>query len=458
MNTKSFAKLLVQRPRTVLLLFTIITVLVGFQISNLYMQSDFSTYLPEDDPRLDLWNVINQEFHVGSTIIIIVDQTEKAYDIRNSKVLTEMDEVSLINEFNEDGGEQDDIVSIRSLAESIKVENNKNPTSESVLRGYNGYNIPDDQKIIYDYVSRSSVDSLKGVLFTDDYKFAVIIIQLTEDANFDEILAKTEQAIENRGTTYAHMTITGTVAMQKAIQENSMSNLFWMFPIALALVSVVLFFFHRSTKGIIIAFLPPAYALMLTFGVLGAIQPELSIISVAIVALLMGLGVDYSIHLMNRLVEEGTMEDKLERVDKTLKSTGKAVLLSTVTTMIGFGSLMISSMSPMVTFGFGCTIGILFCFISAIILVPCLVLILNFEKKATLLSWKKFANFTMRNRGKIILIASFFVVLSLILIPKVETDVNYMDMAPEGIPEVEAMQLYSDKFGGGAWPTLRRGL
>lgn len=450
MNTKSFAKLLVQRPRTVLLLFTIITVLVGLQISNLYMQSDFSTYLPEDDPRLDLWDVINQEFHVGSTIIIIVDQTEKAYDIRNSKVLTEMDEVSLINEFNEDEGEQDDIVSIRSLAESIKVENNKNPTSDSVLRGYSGYKIPDDQKIIYDYMSRSSVDSLKGVLFTDDYKFAVIIIQLTEDANFDEILAKTEQAIENRGTTYAHMTITGTVAMQKAIQENSMSNLFWMFPIALALVSVVLFFFHRSTKGIIIAFLPPAYALMLTFGVLGAIQPELSIISVAIVALLMGLGVDYSIHLMNRLVEEGTMEDKLERVDKTLKSTGKAVLLSTVTTMIGFGSLMISSMSPMVTFGFGCTIGILFCFISAIILVPCLVLILNFEKKATLLSWKKFANFTMRNRGKIILIASFFVVLSLILIPKVETDVNYMDMSPEGIPEVEAMQLYSDKFGGGA--------
>jgi predicted RND superfamily exporter protein len=39
--------------------------------------------------------------------------------------------------------------------------------------------------------------------------------------------------------------------------------------------------------------------------------------------------------------------------------------------------------------------------------------------------------------------------MSLLLIPEVDTDVNYMDMSPEGIPEVEAMQLYSDRFGGG---------
>ena len=75
----------------------------------------------------------------------------------------------------------------------------------------------------------------------------------------------------------------------------------------------MLFYFHRTFKGIIIAFLPPAFALALTFGTLGTINPELSIISVAIVSLLMGLGVDYSIHLMNRLAEEKTIEDMEDR-------------------------------------------------------------------------------------------------------------------------------------------------
>lgn len=457
MKLNSFAYILVHRPKTVLFIFTLITLLVGSQIINVYMESDFSTYLPEDDPVLELWDEINNEFNVGSTIIIIVDQSDRYHDIRTYEALYEMHKVAHeIDEYKEDKGSMDGVISVRSLAESIKNENNNLPTTNSILKGDNGFKIPSEDKDIQEYLKRVNVKAMKGVLFTDDYKLAVIIIQLAEDADFNKILENvlrvvgTPEKPGTEGNSETTMTITGTVAMQKAIQEDSMNNLIWMFPVALALVSAVIFIFHRSIKGIIIAFLPPAYALMLTFGVLGLIQPGLSIISIAIVALLMGLGVDYSIHLMNRLVEEKNLENKVDRVDKTLKSTGKAVLLSTITTMIGFGSLMISSMSPMVTFGFGCAIGILFCFISAIILVPCLVILLKFEKQASLPSWKKFAEFTISNRGRILLIACFFVVMSLILIPQVKTDVNYMDMAPEGIPEVEAMQLYSDKFGGGA--------
>lgn len=450
MNTKSFVRLMVKRPRVVLLVFTIFTILVGSQISNLYMESDFSTYLPQNDSRLEIWEKINNEFNLGSTIIVIVDQTEKTHDVRSVEVLKEMDDIAkAANKFPSDNGE-DGVISVQSLAELIKKENSKSSKLGYELGG-TGYNeIPtEDELNDYKFLSRPSVESMKGFLFTDDYKYAVIIIQVANDADFDSILVKTENAVKNRGTTYASMKITGTVAMQKAIQENSMTNLVWMFPIALILVSVVIFFFHRNLKSILIAFLPPAYALVLTFGVLGFVQPQLSIISVAIVALLMGLGVDYSIHLMNRLAEEKTMEDVVERVDKTMKSTGKAILLSTVTTMIGFGSLMISSMSPMVTFGFGCAIGILFCFISAMILVPCLVLILKFQEKAKLPSWKLLADFAIKNRVRIIAVASFFVVMSLLLIPIVETDVNYSDMSPEGIPEVEAMELYSEEFGGG---------
>ena len=447
MNIKPFAKLIAHRPKTVLLIFTIFTVLIGLQATNIYMESDFASYLPENDPTIELWGRINQEFQIGYTIIILIDQTDRVYDIRDPKVLTEMDEIYLsIYEKLLIAGKDPGIISIRSLAAMIKKENAKSP-----IRGGNGENvIPTDLDDIYTYMEKLTIKTMKGVLYTDSYKVTVMIIQLSEDADFDIVLTRTQQAVENRGTTYANMTITGTIAYQKAIQKESMRNMVMIFPIALVLVSIVIFFFHRTVKGIIIAFLPPAFALALTFGVLGAVQPELTIISVAIIALLLGLGVDYSIHLMNRLVEESNIEDKVERIEKVLRHTGKAVLLSTVTTVIGFASLMISSMSPMVTFGFGCAIGILFCFISAIILVPCLVLILKFEKKEGIPSWKKFANFAVNNRKRIIFIAGFFAVISLLLLPNVKTDVNYLEMAPEGVPEVEAMYKYSENFGSGS--------
>ena len=446
MSIKPIAKLLVNRPKTVLLVFTIITVIIGINVSNIYMESALSGYLPKDDPAIKLWNRIDEEFQIGTTIIIYVDQTDRVYDVRDPKVLIEMDEVIRLIDLRPD--EKDGVYSVNSLSSLIREENAK-PEIPGGLGGTGTNEIPIDRNLIYRYLARDSIQHSKGVLFTNTYKVAVIIIQLAEDADYKEILTRAKNAIENRGTTYSDMAITGAIAMQHAIQENSMNSMKIIFLIAIVLVSFVLLLFHRTVKGIIIAFLPPAYAMALTFGFLGVVSPELSPISISVVALLMGLGVDYSIHLMNRFAEESTVEDKIFRMEKTLKSTGKAVLLSTVTTMIGFGSLMISSMSPMVAFGFACSIGIFFCFISAIILVPCLALLLKFEKTGKIPVWKRFAKFAIANRGRILVTACALAMMSLIVLPQVKTDVNYMDLAPEGISEVETLEEYSANFGSG---------
>lgn len=449
MNMKPLARLLVRRPKMVLLVFTIATILIGIQATNIYIDSNLAGYLPQNDEIIQLWERIDGEFKIGSTIIIYIDQTNRVYDIRDPKVLLEMDEViRLIDKNPLDNGE-DGIFSVRSLSSLIKAENAQ-PSSIGGLGGTGQNKIPIDENLIARYLARSAIQQMKGVLYTNTYKIGVILLQLSEHADHAEILTRTQNALDNRGTTYADMTVTGTLAMQQAIQKHSMQNLMVIFAIALLLISIVLFIFHRTVKGIIVAFLPPAYALALTFGTLGILQPQLTIIAVSIVALLMGLGVDYSIHLMNRFAEEHTIEDKIKRMEKTLQSTGKAILLSTITTMIGFGSLMISSMSPMVTFGFGCAIGILFCFISAIILVPCLALLLQFEKNGSTKSWKKFALFAINNKKRVIVIACFFAVLSLLMLPYIKTDVNYMDMAPDGIPEIEKLREYSANFGSGA--------
>ncbi len=446
MNIKPIAKLFVQRPKTVLLVFTIITLIIGLQATNVYMSSNLNNFLPRDDPVIQLWIKIDKEFQIGSTIIIYVE----ADDLRDPDVLKEMDRVSSkINTFENDKGMQDGVYSVRSIASLIKEENSK-PYIVGGLGGTGKNKIPDDENLITRYLARTIAQEAKGLLFTNTYKVGIIIIQLERDADFKEVLDRTKNAVEKSGNYYAEMTVTGTIAMQYAIQEDSMKNLLYIFPIALVFISIVIFLFHRTIKGIIIAFLPPAFALGLTFGVLGLVQPELTFISISVVALLLGLGVDYSIHLMNRFSEEHTIEDKIDRMEKTLKSTGKAIFLSMVTTIIGFSSLMISSMSPMIAFGFACAIGILFCFISSIILVPCLVLVLKFEKNGVSSSWKKFARFAVENKKRIVTIAGFFVVMSLIVMPLVKTDVNYIELAPKGIPEIEKLQEYSKEFGGGS--------
>jgi len=446
MNIRFLAKILANRPRTVILLFTIITVIIGAQASKVYMESDYANYLPQDDPTLELWEKIDKEFQLGSTVVIIINQTNTDPDnIRDYLVLREMDSIyRVLFEYPKSEGEETGIKSIKCLSKLIRDENNRpKPVGNA------DDDIPYEKDTIYKYMERATISNTKGVLYTKDYKYAVMLIQLKDDADFDKVLENVRNVVKKEGNHETNMKITGTVAMQKAIQKESMRNLIIVFPFAILFVSIVLFIFHRHYKGIIIAFIPPAFSIALTFGTLGIVAPQLALISVAIVALLMGLGVDYSIHLMNRLAEEKNIKNKVDRIEKILNSTGKAVLLSTITTVIGFGSLMISNMQPMVLFGFGCAIGIMYCFISAIIIVPCLVILLDFEKTREMTSWKKLANFALKYRKRMILIALFFSVMSVILIPQLETDVNYFDMAPANVPELDAMFEYSEKFGTG---------
>ena len=439
MNIKPIAKILANRPKTVLLIFTIITILIGSQVTNLYMQSDLTQYLPKDDPTIKLLMQVYDEFQIGATIIILVETD----DIRNPDVLKEMDAVVSnddIDKYPNDDGQQDGIVSIQSLATYIKEEN--------FYRGLGEYKIPDNEDLIYTFMSRLIIEKLKGTLYKNDYKLGVIVIQLADNANYEEILLKTKSSVERRGNDDTQMSVTGSIAIQRAIREETFYYLKIVLPISVILVAAVLFIFHRSIKGLFIGFLPLMYAVILTFGIQGIIQPEMNLLSIAIVALLLGLGIDYSIYLTNRYAEEHAIKDKVERVEKTLSKTGKAVFLCAFTTIIGFGSLMTSSMPPMVTFGFGCALGIGFAFISASILVPCLCIILKFEKHEENHKWKRFAHVIVDYRKRFFVLACFLAVLSVIMIPQIKTDVNYFAMAPQGIPEIDALYKYSGNLGG----------
>ena len=444
MNVKTIAKILVKRPKTVILIFTIITAIIGLQIQNVYMVSDLSGYLPQDHPSIQLWKEIDEEFQIASSIVIYVE----ADDIRDPYVLKEMDRVSgKVNKYDLDKGEKDSIVSVQSIAALIKNENSK-PYIVGGLGGTGKFEIPEDRNLISRYIARDLIQKTEGILYVNTYKVAIIILQLSDDADYHTVLDDVEAAIDKEAR-YSDMMVTGLVAMQQAIQKESMENIKIIFPIAILFISIVIFFFNRTIKGIIIIFLPLAYALALTFGVFGLIMPEMTLLSIAIVALLVGLGVDYSIHLLNRFSEEQALDDKIEAVERTLKFTGKAVFLSTITTIIGFGSLTVSSMPPMVTFGLGCVIGIIFCFISATILVPCLAIILKFEKNGRAHNWSAIANIAVNNKKRFALLACFFAVMSLIVLPGVRTDVNYFEMAPKDLPEIEKYFEYSDNFGGG---------
>ena len=81
--------------------------------------------------------------------------------------------------------------------------------------------------------------------------------------------------------------------------------------------------------------------------------------------LIIGIGVVNGVHIVHRYREE---TDK--SVNVLSKSTGKGVILSSLTTMIGFGSLMVADHQGVYSLGLVLTLGVGCCLLASITLLP----------------------------------------------------------------------------------------
>jgi len=258
------------------------------------------------------------------------------------------------------------------------------------------------------------------------------------------------------------MTLTGPVPITNAVTEFSIT-LFWkIFPIAIILVAGGLFFFHsdvlqtgawrpiQGLKVVIISGLPTLCSVFITLGIIGFIDYEVAMTIIIVGPILLALGVSYGLHITNRYSEEsGT---KKEKMHSSISSTGKAVFLSAVTTIIGFISLTFTPMAPIATIGFALSGGIVVVYIMTMLMVPNLTILLDLQKPShPPLKVFEYA-VQVPLRWNVIVIAVF---LSAILLSatwgqqNVEENIDLLGMAPEGEEAVIKMKQYSQEFDAG---------
>ncbi len=135
-------------------------------------------------------------------------------------------------------------------------------------------------------------------------------------------------------------------------------------------VVLLVFFGLRSLKGTLLALTPLVVGVLLLLGILGGTGTDLNFVSVLSLPLLLGTGIDYGVHLYERIRHDRGLGPALEH-------SGKALILSSLTTMIGFGSLMLSVHRGVFGLGLVTSLGIVLCLLVALVLQPAMVAIVE---------------------------------------------------------------------------------
>ncbi len=133
---------------------------------------------------------------------------------------------------------------------------------------------------------------------------------------------------------------------------------------AFAVILVVLLFDFRSIRYTLIAMLPLGIGLLQTFGLLGLLNIPLNPANMIALPLLLGIGVDEGVHIVHDFLDQKGKRYKISQ------STAVAVLVDSLTTIVGFGSLMIASHQGLQSLGRVMTLGVTFSLFTSIIMLP----------------------------------------------------------------------------------------
>ena len=169
----------------------------------------------------------------------------------------------------------------------------------------------------------------------------------------------------------------GQAVLDNEINEASNENTDQLFMLVIVLVIGVLLATFRSPVDVGLTMFALMMAIIWSNGFASLLQFEPSFFAVIVPILLVGLGVDYGIHLVMRYREELVEDWNINKASSSsIVFVGSALLLATTTTMVGFLSNVTSDITPIREFGIQVAIGVLSAFLIFVTFIPaCRILI-----------------------------------------------------------------------------------
>ena len=163
----------------------------------------------------------------------------------------------------------------------------------------------------------------------------------------------------------------GVPVLSSDIMEGMKSTQIKTTILALVLSLIVVSLLFKSALLGIFSIIPVGLTIIWEFGVLKVTGWNFDLFTIMVSALIIGLGIDFSIHVIYRFREEYEKSgDPTKSLENTVLNVGKAVISATVTTAGAFFILGLSSMSMMTRFGFLVAIIVVLAFLGAILVLP----------------------------------------------------------------------------------------
>ena len=448
---RSIARIIVRYriPFGILTLFLLVVSIYGIQ--NLQFETDLYKELPQNLQSIKDYQILQNEFQGGDNVIIIVKissiEEGGVYDIRDPRV------IDSVYKLEQKLKEHPYVSQTFSIADVFMQSLGRLPRNEAEVK----------------FVLNALPEDVRNQLVSSDYTMTLIAVTISRDKNqrtLTQVYRDIQRDIEDTNfPKNVEVAQTGSIGITYRILTLLQSDLNKTMAIAFVMVIFLLIYFYRSPVRALIPLTPLAFGVTMTLGFMGLAGIPLGITTTTVGAMIVGMGIDYGVHLTNRYYEERKKGRSIEdSAEEAIAETGKALLGAALTTIAGFAALGFSVLPALQRLGFVLIVGLSLAALNAVIITPAVImleedlmkLIRGHSKIPEIRAHSGFLaqifsvlGRSIKNHPKTYLTAVILLTLLFTYgITQITTEVRMDKMLPEGIPEIQAINDVNNEFGG----------
>jgi len=515
---KALAKLHAQHPWKMVIVVLLITMIMGAFATQLEQSMRWTDLLPTKSEKTIQYNKVINEFVTATNIIVVVEGEEEkikafteavvpqiklATDPKDGKLYAKRidykQDVDFIREHALMLVKADDLQNMKELYQNPNLVPLLTNINNSFEKEYVGRkeSISTREKEDNTIIILAGISNLISVM--QDYSSGEIHSPEKAQNAIDKLLlgepyllSYDKQAliiniIPNFSMTDMGKMISGTDAIQEVINQalkdypEVKAGLTGMIPlgrdemvygeqsmgyttiIAFIVILILLILSFRMWAAPLFAILNLLIGLIWAIGLTAILVKSLNIMTSMVAVILIGLGIDFSIHIISIFTENRSVGKSIDKsIEETFLKSGKGILTAGLTTCAAFFALVISSSRGMREMGIVSSTGLLVILIVTFLFLPSLLVLRERRVEKKLAEGKvkttpAYKDISFQSFGKrcswlsgyhtaTLICAILISIFLLISASKISFDHNYMNMEPKGLTSITLQDTILDKF------------
>ena len=420
---------IVNHPKRILALTAITTLLAVISLFQIQFNADIASFITEGNARGEAYAALEAKYETADPVNIVVSLPEgESFSDRQwlIELATYRDALKAF----------DGVATVTAIVPEV------NPLDGTPIT-------PELIGLIPEPLLQSAVAGpLADLLLSENGQHTLLFAVPSEDG-----IALARVLDQVPGPTGAEITITGNPAVYAAVVD-ILSFFLLLIPPAVFILLLVTFYANVGNRRLtVLAVVPALLGSLWTFGFIALTGRQIDVVTVIVPIFVLVMGSADGLHFVTHFQDVSReTDDTIERVTSTLREVGIPMILTTVSTAVGFLSLLATDIGPIRQLGLFAAIGITFAGIISFFTLPAILSRLEIDpqaakpvmgtrvtaglRRAVLLRWPAMA------------LVAVVIVFGAVFIPQLEVDSDPLFMFAEDHEVRQAFAKTEELFGG----------